>query len=71
MTFLILARSKESVSAYKEKTAHVTRSFVKCMKKLPGLITLLLLTLNAKLVISTVPLKYKEGEKKGSNIILL
>lgn len=41
------------------------------MKKLPGLITLLLLTLNAKLVISTVPLKYKEGEKKGSNIILL
>lgn len=34
------------------------------MKKLPGLITLLLLTLNAKLVISTVSLKYKEGEKK-------
>lgn len=24
MTFLILARSKESVSAYKEKAAHVT-----------------------------------------------
>lgn len=53
-------RSSNLSYIYKEKTVHVTLNFVKSIKKLLGLITLLLLTLKAKTVVSTVSLKYKE-----------
>lgn len=66
-----LFRSKESLSDYKEKMVYVTRSFVKCIKKAAWINYSTLLTLKAKSVISTISLKYKEGGKKGSNIILL